>query len=111
MTSDLTTLHFFFLIQLENTEQSRLKCLGLASLQRTICRIRSRITWLKDGIASAKFFRIQASHMQKKHAITKLKTEQGLLTAPIDVENALFQHFENIMGTEVERTQTVNLTV
>jgi hypothetical protein len=40
----------------------KLKCLGLASLQHTIVRQRSRVTFLAEGDANTRFFHLQAYH-------------------------------------------------
>ncbi|XP_073363516.1 uncharacterized protein [Aegilops tauschii subsp. strangulata] len=46
------------------------KLLGLASLQRSIARQRSRVLWLKDGDASTEFFHNHASHRRRKNFIS-----------------------------------------
>jgi hypothetical protein len=43
----------------------KLRCLGLASLERTIARLRSRILYLKEGDANTSFFS-SASKVQEK---------------------------------------------
>lgn len=40
----------------------KVKCLGLASLNRTIARQRSKILFLAEGDANTKFFHLQACH-------------------------------------------------
>jgi hypothetical protein len=40
--------------------------LALASLKRTIARIRSRINWLKDGDANTKLFHMHARYRKKE---------------------------------------------
>jgi hypothetical protein len=45
------------------------KLLGLASLERTIARHRSRITWLAGGDACTKFFHLHANHRRRKNFI------------------------------------------
>lgn len=49
----------------------KLHCLGLASLERTIARLRSRVLHLKDGDANTKFFH-QHARYRKKKIISKL---------------------------------------
>jgi hypothetical protein len=48
------------------------KLLGLASLERTIARQRSRITWLAEGDACTKFFHLHANHRRWKNFIAHL---------------------------------------
>ena len=50
----------------------KLHCLGLASLDRTIARLRSRILYLQEGDANTAFFHQQARY-RKKNFIPKLQ--------------------------------------
>ena len=47
-------------------------CLGLASLERTIARLRSRILYLKEGDANTSFFHQQARYRKKKELYCKI---------------------------------------
>jgi hypothetical protein len=44
----------------------------LASFKRTMARLRSRITWLKEGDANSKLFHMHARHRKRKNPVTKL---------------------------------------
>jgi len=46
--------------------------LALASLQHTIARLRSRISWLHDGDANTKIFHLQARHQKRKKLLERL---------------------------------------
>lgn len=71
--------------------------------------MRSRITWLKEGDTSTQFFYAHASYKRKKNHILRLNTEHGLATTHEEKAQALFEHFSNVLGTEVERTHSINL--
>jgi hypothetical protein len=51
--------------------------LALASLMRTIARLRSRIGWLKDGDANTALFHAHARYRKSKNFIPKIVTEDG----------------------------------
>lgn len=84
-------------------------CLVLASLERTIARLRSRVRYLKDGDANTSFFHKQASFRKHENFISKLKSEDQVVTAQQDKQQALFEYFDGILGTAAQRTTTINL--
>lgn len=43
-------------------KELKMKCLALASLERTTARQRSRLLWLTEGDANTHFFQLQACH-------------------------------------------------
>jgi hypothetical protein len=53
--------------------------LGLASLERTIARQRSRILYLSEGDANTRFFHLQANGRRRRRFITKLQSDDGLI--------------------------------
>jgi hypothetical protein len=87
----------------------KMKCLGLASLCRSVGRQRSRLMFLKDGDANIRFFHLQACHRNRKNMITHLM-HNGV---PIVDENlkaeVIVNHFDQIMGSVVQRSDGVNL--
>ena len=84
-------------------------CLALASLERTIARLRSRVRYLKDGDANTSFFHKQARFRKYKNYISKLKTEDHVVTTQQEKHQILFDFFDGILGTAAERTTTLNL--
>jgi hypothetical protein len=48
------------------------KLLGLASLERTLARQRSRLLWLREGDTCTHFFHTHASHRRRKNFIEHL---------------------------------------
>lgn len=90
-------------------KEIKLKCLGLASLQRTIARMRSRITWLKEGDACTKFFQLHAKHRQQRKHISSIQTGTGRAITHDEMAKALLDHFTAIMGTDAQRTAAIDL--
>jgi hypothetical protein len=83
--------------------------LVLASLERTIARLRSRVRHLKDGDANTSFFHKQAIFRKKKKAIPKLMSGGHLVTTQEEKQNVMFEFYEGLIGTSLPRTSTLNL--
>jgi hypothetical protein len=62
------------LIQAEIWLKNRLKKqpLLLSSLKCTMARLRSRISWLKEGDANTKLFHLHARHHKRKNFVARL---------------------------------------
>jgi len=95
----------------ENWLRCELKkhCLVLASLERTIARLRSRVRYLKDGDANTSFFHKQASFRKRKNFISKLIDGDRVATAQEDKHQILFEHFDNLLGMARSRDLTLEL--
>lgn len=91
--------------------KAKLCSLGLASLQRSIYRQRSRITYLAEGDANTKFFHLQACHRSRKSYIGKTKVQDVELVHDEEKAEAFFQHFDDILGTPGHRTAKLDLSL
>lgn len=89
--------------------KAKLCSLGLASLQRTIVRQRSRITYHAEGDANTKFFHLQACHRSRKNFITKIRASEALLFNDNEMAQAIFDHFDSILGTPGSQQVQVDL--
>jgi hypothetical protein len=85
------------------------KLLGLASLERTIARQRSRITWLAEGDACTKFFHLDANHRRRKNFIAHLKVDGVLEAEQEKTANAADAFYFNLLGTAPEREFSLDL--
>jgi hypothetical protein len=85
------------------------KLLGLASLERTIARQRSRITWLAEGDACTKFFHLDANHRRRKNFIAHLKVDGVLEAEQEKTANAADAFYFNLLGTAPEREFSLGL--
>jgi hypothetical protein len=87
----------------------KMKILGLAALERSMLRQRSRFLWLKEGDCNSKFFHIKASARRRKSFIPS--TTVGDVTT-VDQEmkkQAIWQHFNNLIGTYQPSFNSINL--
>ncbi|XP_044417386.1 protein NRT1/ PTR FAMILY 8.3-like [Triticum aestivum] len=83
--------------------------LGLASLERTIARQRSRIKWLQEGDASSKLFHLIANGRKGKNFIPAIQKDGVMITGQKGKEEAFFDAFSAIMGRDSAREHTVDL--
>jgi hypothetical protein len=72
--------------------------LALASLQRTIARLRSRISWLREGDANTKLFHLHARHRKRKNFIAKIIDGERICTSHEDKAAVIDEFFENLLG-------------
>ena len=84
--------------------------LALSSLQRTITRSRSRITWLSEGDANTALFHFHARHRKRKNFISKLTSDEGsILTKHEEKEKNIFDFYSSLIGSSTDREVTINL--
>jgi len=75
--------------------QLRRHALALSSLQQTIARSRSRISWLGEGDANTALFHLHARHRKRKSMKKK--------------EKIVNEFYYNLLGVSVDRDSTINL--
>ena len=85
------------------------KLLGLASLERSIARQRSRLMWLQEGEACTKFFHMHASHRRRKNFIDELKVDGRMLTAHEDKAEAIDDFYDQLLGSAPDRQFTLDI--
>ncbi|KAM0924223.1 hypothetical protein ACQ4PT_005019 [Festuca glaucescens] len=85
------------------------KLLGLASLERTNARQRSRIAWLKEGDACTRFFHLQANHRRRKNFIPHLRVDGVLVADQDDKARVVDDFFEQLLGSAPERGFSLDL--
>ena len=87
----------------------KLALLGLASLERTIDRQRSRIRWLKDGDANTKLFQAVANGRRTKNFIPCIKRGEELIIEQARKEEVFSEAFVNLLGKAGTRRGSPNL--
>ena len=89
----------------------KLVVLGLASLERTIARQRSRIRWLKEGDANTKLFHAVANGRRCKNFIAAVNWEGETLTDQGAKEEAFFRAYHGLLGETKSRGYSLDLEV
>jgi len=87
----------------------KLHCLGLASLERTIARLRSRILYIQEGDANTAFFHQQARYRKKKNFISKLQVGNQVVVSQDEKQKAVDDFYDSILGRAEEREYTLDL--
>lgn len=87
----------------------KVNCLGIAAIQRTMWRQRSRIQLLKEGDASTRFFHAKASARRRKSLIHRIEFEDRVHTDQQDKEEAIWKYFQGLLGVNCGRQHSLNL--
>jgi hypothetical protein len=72
------------------------QCLVLASLERTVARLRSRVQYLKEGDANTSFFHMQACYCKKRNYIFSLLDEERVVTSHEQKQEVLHDFYSNL---------------
>ena len=83
--------------------------LGLASLQRTIERQRSRLRWIKEGDANTKLFQVVANGRRCKNFMTHIRHNGELITDQGRKEEIFSEAYERLLGHATAREWEVDL--
>ena len=84
--------------------------MALASLQRTMAWLRSRINWLHDGDANTKLFHLHARQRKRKNFIGKIVSGEHICTSHEDKAAVIDEFYENLLGKCDDREYTINLS-
>jgi exonuclease III len=85
-------------------------CLALSSLRRTIARLRSRISWIKDGDANTALFHAQARFRKGKKFISKIIDDDGrTLTSHDDKAAQFFSFYSGLLESCEVRDTNIDL--
>jgi hypothetical protein len=94
----------------ELVRKLKARIFGLAAIERSRARQRSRMTWLRLGDANTKFFHLMANSRKKKNFIYSLKTDNGIATSQQEKKQVIYNHYHQHTGTYVPRSYTLNFS-
>jgi hypothetical protein len=83
--------------------------LALSSLLRTVARLRSWITWLREGDDNTSLFHSQSRYRKKKNFIAKLINEGQTMMSHGDKVELLLDFYSNLIVSREERHNTIDL--
>jgi hypothetical protein len=72
-------------------------------------RLRSRITWLREGDANTSLFHSQARYRKKKNFIAKLEDEGQTVISHEDKAQVLLNFYSDLICTREQRQSSINL--
>ena len=84
------------------------KLLGLAAMERSKWRQRSRFTWIRAGDASTKLFLLGANGRRRRNHIPSLVGPSGVTQKHNEKAKILLEHFCNLMGSTVSSDVGMN---
>jgi hypothetical protein len=82
--------------------------LGLLAIEKMRARQRSRLTNIKHGDSSTKYFFLRANERRRKKHIQFLQTPSGIAIKHEDKKNEIFCHFDELLGTKQVRELSLN---
>jgi hypothetical protein len=87
----------------------KLNLLGIAALQRSHWRQRSRLAWLNEGDANTRFFHSKASARNRKKLVLSLLADDHAITSQEEKLQHIHQYFSKLIGTRTQRAHTLCL--
>jgi hypothetical protein len=85
------------------------RLLGLAVVEKSRARHKSRITWLRKGDANTKKIQVMANIRKQKNFIHALQTNENVVIRQEEKHGIAFNHFLNHIGTHVPRKSSLKL--
>ena len=101
------------LSSMEEWFRCKLKChaLGLASLEHTMARMRSRLGWIKEGDTNTSYFQQHARYCKRKNFIAKVQVGEQIIMAHEAKQKAVWDFYSPRLGTAAHQEHTRDLSV
>jgi hypothetical protein len=84
------------------------RILGLAAIEKSRARQKSRITWMRKEDANTKYFQIMANIRKQKNHIHALQIGNSVAITQIQKHATIYNHFLDHIGTHIPRTCHLN---
>jgi hypothetical protein len=95
--------------EIELVSKLKLRILGLAAVERSRARQKSRINWLRKEDVNTKYFHLMANLRQQRNFIHVLHSRNSLAFSQKDKQDDVYDHFQHHLGTHVPRSYQLNL--
>lgn len=89
--------------------QLKRDALGLALLERTMTRMRSRLNWLKDGDTNTSYFQHHARYRKRKNFMAKIKDNDRIITDQEEKKEVVWNFYNGLLGTSGHHDITPDL--
>jgi hypothetical protein len=96
--------------ELEVISLLKKRLLGLATIERSMARQRSRLTWIKKGDVNMKYFQIMANNRKQKNYIAALSNGAEVITSHHEKHHLIFNHYQSHIGAYSQRSRLLNFS-
>lgn len=87
-------------VQFIHRQKLREKAFNLSAIIETRWFQRSRCRWISLGDNNTRFFHQFASSRLRQNSLLELRTDEGIISDPLQIQNKFLQHMRNLLGTE-----------
>jgi len=94
--------------ELELRKRLKARSTGLAVIEKSRMRQRSRLTYIRSGDAKTKLFHMEANARRRKNYIHCLQKDGGLVFSQEEKEKVAEDYFSEHLGTATVRTLSLN---
>jgi len=94
--------------ELDLRRHLKARSVGLAAIEKSRIRQRSRLTYIRCGDTNTKFFHIRANTCRRKNYIHCLQTNTGIAMTHEAKEKVVADYFRDHIGSTTPRNATLN---
>jgi endonuclease/exonuclease/phosphatase family metal-dependent hydrolase len=94
--------------ELDLRRRLKIRSTGLAVIEKSRMRQRSRLTYIHCGDANTKLFHLKANAHRRKNYIQCLQSQDGIVFSQHEKEKMADDYFSEHLGTAATRTMTID---